>query len=289
MRRVGELQNSEQARRFAAHLTAQRLESQSDGRVVWVLDEDDLDAARRKLVEMERGQLRLPPPATNNGAPPRRRRMRRPPNPFRLWRGIIYAPVTMTLILAATAASLVIGFGDKFEPFGSLLAITPPKVFGSLTYADPQASPWQLVRDGQFWRLFTPALLHFHILHLVFNLQWIYVFGEAIERVRGSARLAGLVLVSAVASNVAQYMYSGPMFGGLSGVGYAMFGYVWMKYRFYPRTGLIIPGILFWLFWGLFLLCFTDILDAVANVSVANVAHSVGLCVGIAYGLVKQL
>jgi GlpG protein len=83
---------------------------------------------------------------------------------------------------------------------------------------------------------------------------------------------------------VAQYLSYGPPFGGLSGVGYAFFGYVWMKSRFQPQARLRMPRSVFWMFWGLFALCFTGMLGPIANT-----AHVAGLIVGILYGLVPRL
>jgi GlpG protein len=90
--------------------------------------------------------------------------------------------------------------------------------------------------------------------------------------------------VSAAVSNLAQYWWSGPTFGGLSGVGHAMFGYVWMKYRFQPELRFVIPNQLMWMFWIWFVLCFTGLVGPIANG-----AHAVGLAVGILYGMVPFL
>jgi GlpG protein len=94
----------------------------------------------------------------------------------------------------------------------------------------------------------------------------------------------GLVLISSAVSNVAQYLSYGPAFGGLSGVGYALFGYVWMKSRYYPEARLRMPRSVFWMFWGLFALCILGLLGPIANT-----AHIAGLIVGILYGLAPRL
>jgi len=82
--------------------------------------------------------------------------------------------------------------------------------------------------------------------------------------------------VSAIASNLAQFLVSGPNFGGLSGVVYALVGFVWWSGYLAPEKGLTLskPIIGFLLFW--LLLGFVDLLP----VNVANTAHLVGLISG---------
>jgi len=61
------------------------------------------------------------------------------------------------------------------------------------------------VRGGEVWRLVTPIFIHFSIFHILFNCMMAYQLGGAIEMNRGSTRLALLVLLTAVPSNLAQF------------------------------------------------------------------------------------
>ena len=63
------------------------------------------------------------------------------------------------------------------------------------------------IEHGEIWRLVTPIFLHFGILHLVFNMMAFSALGTMIEIRRGSLRLAVMILVLAVASNVGQFLY----------------------------------------------------------------------------------
>ncbi len=135
------------------------------------------------------------------------------------------------------------------------------------------------IRHGQVWRLVTPIFLHFGIFHILFNMMWLFDLGSAIERAKGSLFLLLFALVVAIPSNVAQYAISGPMFGGMSGVVYALLGYVWMKSRYAPEEGLFLhPNtvimMIAWLVLGMFGLMG----------HMANVVHTVGLAIGLVWG-----
>src|SRR5207248_3914252 len=131
---------------------------------------------------------------------------------------------------------------------------------------------------GEIWRLITPIFIHFGPIHLIFNLYWLRDLGTAIERRKGKLMLIALVLAGGLLGNIGQ-SFSGPSFGGMSGVVYALFGYVWMKGKFEPWEGLGAPSstvsiMLLWL-----VLCIVGIIPGVANT-----AHVVGLLVGVIPG-----
>lgn len=86
-----------------------------------------------------------------------------------------------------------------------------------------------------------------------------------------------ITLVSALVSGWAQSRLSGTHFGGLSGVVYALMGYVWLRGEREPDGYLSMPRslmafALLWLVAGYF-----DIL----GMSIANAAHVAGLVVGL--------
>jgi len=138
----------------------------------------------------------------------------------------------------------------------------------------------------QLWRWVTPAFFHFGLLHIGFNLLWWYLLGRIVEYRQGSFRLALIFFVAAVAPNLAQYLVSGVGFGGLSGVVYGLFGYVWLYGHLRPKAGLFMPvgvmvQILAWLVLG-----FTGLLEQ--WVKMANTAHLVGLLSGLILALVAS-
>jgi GlpG protein len=133
-----------------------------------------------------------------------------------------------------------------------------------------------LIDSGQWWRLLGPALIHFSVLHIAFNMLWWWSLGKQIEITFGISSLLMLFVFSAIVSNVAQLLVSGPNFGGLSGVVYALVGCVWWLGWLKPSWGLSLPKpiigfLLVWLVVG-----YLDILP----VNMANTAHTVGLICG---------
>jgi GlpG protein len=191
----------------------------------------------------------------------------------------------MTICVACVVATSLTGFMELPNRFTRELALIPitPQKGGRVTFLLADDDPVRLIREGQVWRPFTPALLHGGILHLLLDLQVFYVFGTAVEHVRGTLRLIGLTLLSAAAGNLIQYWWGGPVFCGLSGVGYALYGYVWMKTLFQPETRFVIPRSMHIMFWAWTLVCFSGLLP------IANGAHSGGLVIGILYGLITFL
>ncbi len=134
--------------------------------------------------------------------------------------------------------------------------------------------------DWQAWRYVTPAFIHFSVVHLVFNLLWWWYLGGQIEQRLGSGKLFILLIVGAALPNIAEFFASGPRFGGLSGVVYALLGYSWLRTRLQPDCGLAMPPALMGFMLAWLVLGFLDMLGT----PTANMAHLVGLLVGLAQG-----
>jgi GlpG protein len=82
-------------------------------------------------------------------------------------------------------------------------------------------------------------------------------------------------------SNVAQFLMSGPLFGGMSGVVYGLLGYVWMQGKFNPASNLHLQRqtVRLMIIW--FFVCLTGLIGPIANT-----AHAVGAVMGIAWGYI---
>ena len=139
-----------------------------------------------------------------------------------------------------------------------------------------------LVLYGEPWRLLTSTLLHGDVLHLAFNIYWLWVFGTALEERFGHFLLLVAMAVAAAVASAAEYAVFGNSIG-LSGVGYAMFGASWMlaRYDHSLRDLVDLRTVQLMLAWGV--LC---ILTTMLNIfPVANLAHGMGLAFGVTVGL----
>lgn len=99
---------------------------------------------------------------------------------------------------------------------------------GGLEASLAQVSP--LVDAGEWWRIFTAALLHASLMHLLFNMWALYVLGPQIERSVGSAPFLALYLAAAGMGGVfAQELTSTPFVAvGASGAIFGLFG-IWLN------------------------------------------------------------
>lgn len=129
--------------------------------------------------------------------------------------------------------------------------------------------------DNPF-RVITPIFLHFSWLHIILNtVSWSFL-GNVIEQRFKKKSLIILLLTSAIIANTAEYLVSGPNFGGLSGVVYATFGYLWWQSWLAPQSGIVMPKAiinmsLLWLVIG-----YANILP----INIGNTAHLAGLVCG---------
>lgn len=138
------------------------------------------------------------------------------------------------------------------------------------------------------WRLLTPALLHFSVLHIVFNLLWWWDLGGLIERTQSSGQLLGVALCTAFFSNLLQFHYYGSQFGGMSGVVYGLLGYVWLYPVFNPSVGFQLRKEILIFMVGWLLIGYSGILDGLLG-PMANAAHGAGLLGGMLLGVVFGL
>ncbi|MGM0983779.1 MAG: rhomboid family intramembrane serine protease [Pseudomonadota bacterium] len=251
-----------------AHRIGHRVTEESDGQVLWLVDPEQQDAMLRLLERWRQGEPLMP-----EQAPAARRSTGELLGPFR------QVPVTslaLALCLVVFAAMGVLGDGVV-----AALTIVPVVVTnGGLAFGNLG----EALASGQVWRLLSPAFLHFGWMHLIFNMLWLWYFGRQVEALQGSTRMLTLLLVAGIGANLAQYATGTVLFGGMSGVDFALLGYVWLMSRRAPRSGFFVPQMLVVFMLGWLVFAMTDMAAMVGFGNVANEAHLGGLVVGLALG-----
>jgi membrane associated rhomboid family serine protease len=94
-----------------------------------------------------------------------------------------------------------------------------------------------LVGLGEWWRIFTPVLLHAGIMHLLFNMWALWVLGPQIERGVGTWPFVGVYLASAGVGGAFAYIFGSPadIAVGASGAIFGLFG-VWLNWAVRRRN-----------------------------------------------------
>jgi GlpG protein len=292
LREVGTLPKSHDIKLLEDHLLGlgmtTRIDDRPEGWAVWVYNEDHFSQAQQEL-EAFRDNPRDPRYKAASDAAARVRREKEQAEKLhrknvvdmsQSWGRVPWRrrPLTMALLIICGAVYVM-------TQVPSVADRLLDQMFMVMRYRDPQGlvrwTNLDLLWRGEVWRSVTPIFLHFSILHLLGNSMWLYYLGTAIEVRRGTPWLAVLVFGSGILSNLGQYFIEGPSyFGGMSGVVFALFGYVWMKTIYHPMDGLYIDSrnVNLMLLW--FVLCLTGLVGPIANG-----AHGVGLVVGILLGL----
>src|ERR1035437_6312894 len=293
MRLIGHLAEEKAARTFGDYLYMQGIENhleheKPNGWGIWINDEDKIEEAVGLLAAFRLNPADPQYRAEARGAPELRAEVEKGEANYRkklsdrrqLFRPLGtygFGPLTFVLIAVSVTVFLLSRLGKDPRPILSLF-IT------DFTTGTPLGASLPEIQHGQLWRLITPIFIHFSLLHILFNMLWLRDLGSMIEGRQSSWRLAILVLVIAACSNLGQFWFGGPVFGGMSGVVYGLLGYIWIRGKFDPGSGLYVhpTTVTMMIIW--FFACFTPIVP-----HVANAAHAVGLVMGIAWGCLSSL
>jgi len=175
-------------------------------------------------------------------------------------------PVTLSIMLLCVVifALQQLGFNQQ--------------IFQMLHFPALDGQQWQL------WRWLSHAVLHFSVMHIAFNILWWWQLGGDIEKKLGGLKLLQIFAISSALSGAGQYWVEGANFGGLSGVVYALVGYLWVVSTKAPQLGLTIPRqivgfMLVWLVLG-YMQPF---------MAIANTAHLAGLIAGVGIGWIDSM
>jgi hypothetical protein len=207
-------------------------------------------------------------------------------------------PVLIKIIILINAAVFLyeLSLGPRLQSFTMEMGLVPARYFGLAAYG-PEA--W----FERFSPLITHMFLHGGWAHVIFNMLFLWVFGDNIEDRLGRIRFAAFYLVCGLAAAYLQlYLSAGslmPMIGASGAIAGVMGGYMVL----FPRARVIaivpifffiqlvqLPAVIFLGFW--FVVQFlsgtvTTLEGARQTGGVAFWAHTGGFAAGVA--LVKVL
>lgn len=274
MRNIGRLDDAAQARIFSDLLfsrgVANDVRPADEDHAIWVHDDARVDEARALMADYKAnpGSERFRADAAQGKA--RRSETRRKDEAYReriqAAQASMYGVhgrgwVTMGMMGLSVLVAVLSSLGARADQIPFLFfTVMPPSMML------PE------VRGGEVWRLFTPMFVHFGILHLLFNMSMWWTWGQTIEVRKGLKFFLPLVIASSVASNLTQFGWNWltephtvQLFGGMSGVLYALFGYAYMKGRIDPLDGISVPDSTAMQLVGWLFLCMTGLLGPIAN------------------------
>jgi membrane associated rhomboid family serine protease len=142
-----------------------------------------------------------------------------------------------------------------------------------------------LVATGEYWRLITAMFLHVGVIHLLLNSYGLYLFGNLIEGVFGSARFVAIYLVTGFCASAASFAFGGPnrVAAGASGAIFGLLG-AWLAYNWRRRELFLAQANLR----GVFILIAINLVLGFSVAGIDNTAHIGGLVAGVLAGLAAE-
>ena len=190
--------------------------------------------------------------------------------------------IPLTIIFIASLFFLLASFGINFYQYLYFLSPSENQIYFS------SFEETYFVK-GEYWRIFTPALMHFSLTHLLFNCLWVYVVGLEIQKVQGKLALLLIIFTSGIIANFSEFfLYESIRFGGLSGVVYGLFGFCFAKEIILKQHHFGFPPSLYIFIFIWLLMGYTDILYYLGFGMIANGAHMGGLLSGILLGIISS-
>lgn len=277
MYRIKELETGEDLSGFSAWLGHQGVKHQitrePGAQVLWLDDPGNTEPVLAALEQyMSRDEVRQQVNQASR-APVRGGRWQPAPR---------HSPLVFGLIIVAAVVAWLTGLGENL-------------MSAVFMYVDPRYHEWQsfaqrldalsvTLASGQLWRLISPDFLHFSVMHILFNSVMLWFLASQVEWMDGRGRFLALFLITSLASNTLQYLVSGPLFGGLSGVVYGVLGYCWLSQQRLPRFQFPPALVTFALVW--MIIGFTPLPVWLGIGRMANEAHLGGFLGGLLMALI---
>jgi len=138
----------------------------------------------------------------------------------------------------------------------------------------------RLISDGEWWRFVTPMFLHGGLLHLLFNMFSLYLFGPELEKLAGKVRFLTIYFMAGLFGTMVTFLLQDLDYNhvGASGAIYGIFG-AFAALVYYARNtmpqlkGIIVPIIVI------------SVIMTFLQPNINITAHLTGLVVGFLIGL----
>jgi rhomboid protease GluP len=142
-----------------------------------------------------------------------------------------------------------------------------------------------LVATGEYWRLVTAMFLHVGVIHLLLNSWGLFLFGNLIEGVFGSARFVAIYLVTGFFASAASFAFGGVnrVAAGASGAIFGLLG-AWLAYNWRRRELFMAQANVR----GALLLIAINLVLGFSVQGIDNTAHVGGLVAGVLAGLAAE-
>ena len=291
MRMIGSVPSEVHALRFSDYLLTVEVdvhieESSAGAWQVWVEHDDDLDKAKAELEQF----LTRPDDARYGSAKSAAAKIRKEEEKAAERRRRNYTDVRTSTAISGIArygtpvAMGLVAICVLIYLAGQIDDTVALQLRTWLLFDITRGNMFDDILGGQVWRLVTPMLLHGGLIHLLFNMMWLWRLGQVIESTKGSLFFAVLVLcLSAISCSVQagwyEFLGTWGLFLGISGVVAGLFGYAWMKHKLQPYEQIHVSDQEVGMMIGWLVICSFGFVGPIANG-----AHWGGLLAGMAIG-----
>jgi GlpG protein len=272
MRRIGFIDNQQDATRFCDYLVSQRIHAKAEkdenqGTAcygIWVKEEQKVGDAKAALAQFQANPSDTKFDASKEADAVRRleaeenaKRLKNIAKVSHRTGGGMASrsvPVTIAAIAVCVLTGLMTGFGNpslRVDRLGRPVPTMESRVFDALTFMSQKDrretdDAFATIRTGELWRVFTPAILHGNMGHLAMNMMGLFFLGSAIERLHGGRWLLVMLVSVAIFANLVQVFWpesnnGGPNAVGASGATYGLFGFFMVRPFFQPMYPVSLP------------------------------------------------
>lgn len=315
MRYLTQIEDRQKAEAFVAYMITQSVATHIEAVPndasrweVWIRNEDDLAKARTELAEFQANPLdpkyagaidqareiiKQKQEASEASLRNIRKVKYRSASNNPLQQGGPLPPLTLTLLIVCILVSLFSNFSKPRPGFRFETMVAEKLNFVSVrAYVTSGRDPAANIKQGEVWRMITPAFLHGSVIHLVMNMMGLVALGRLTERLFGTVRFAMMMLPLCVIPITVACLIpptpegavidigGSPFTVGLSGALYGLSAFLWLLGMQRPELGFRIPNGFIIFLWAFILLGFVGVIPGISNWG-----HLIGFLVGLLLAL----